>query len=106
MEVTLDSHEPLADALRVISSMYGVTLTITLTTADGSSAADIATRPSKRAPSKKSTATNRRGTKTAVGARVDPKLIRQWAWENGHEVNARGSLPASVRDAYRAANPS
>ena len=102
MKVTLDSHDPLADALRVLSSLYGVTLTIT----DGSSATSSATRPSKRAPSKKSTETNRTDKKTAVGARVDPKLVRQWAWENGHEVNARGSLPASVRDAYRAANPS
>lgn len=52
------------------------------------------------------TATNRRGKNAAAGTRIDPKPVRQRAWEHGHEVNARGSLPASVRDAYQASNPS
>ncbi len=101
MKLTIDSTEPLADALRVINSIYDVTLTTAASTS-----ADSAPRSPKPAAVKKSTAANRRGKRADVSDRVNPKLVRQWAWENGHELSARGSLPAAVRDAYRAANPS
>ena len=108
MKLTIDSGEPLADVLQVIGSMYG----ITLTTADGSAAPAAGERPSKRfTPAKSSTSTStstkrRKQTETAQVGSVDPKLVRQWAWENGYEISTRGSLPAAVRDAYLAAHPS
>ncbi|MGN7228014.1 histone-like nucleoid-structuring protein Lsr2 [Dietzia maris] len=40
-------------------------------------------------------------TKTASG---DTKAIREWAQANGHDVSDRGRIPASVMEAYAAAN--
>lgn len=34
----------------------------------------------------------------------DAAAIRAWARDNGHEVPARGRIPAAVRDAYAAAH--
>lgn len=34
---------------------------------------------------------------------VDPRAVRAWASSNGVEVSARGRIPASVIDAYKAA---
>lgn len=99
MKLTIELTEPLADVLRVINSIYDVTLTAATdrSTAGNTSGSTAPTR---------STAARRRGKKATAGDRVDPKLVRQWAWENGHELSARGSLPAVVREAYKAANPS
>ncbi|WP_328377073.1 Lsr2 family protein [Streptomyces sp. NBC_00440] len=36
----------------------------------------------------------------ATGARRDAAQIREWAKENGFEVNDRGRVPAPVREAY------
>ncbi|MDT0444349.1 MULTISPECIES: Lsr2 family protein [unclassified Streptomyces] len=35
---------------------------------------------------------------------VDTARIRQWAKENGYEVNERGRVPANVREAYEKAH--
>lgn len=35
---------------------------------------------------------------------LDLGAVREWARANGHTVNERGRIPASVIDAYRAAN--
>ncbi|UCM91422.1 histone-like nucleoid-structuring protein Lsr2 [Streptomyces marincola] len=35
---------------------------------------------------------------------VDTARIRQWAKENGFDVNERGRVPASVREAYEQAH--
>ncbi|GAA3514234.1 Lsr2 family protein [Dietzia aurantiaca] len=40
-------------------------------------------------------------TKNASG---DTKSIREWAQANGHDVSDRGRIPATVMDAYAAAN--
>ena len=40
----------------------------------------------------------------ARGASEDTAAIRAWAKENGYEVNDRGRVPASIREAYEKAN--
>lgn len=35
---------------------------------------------------------------------VDPKLVRTWAREHGHQVPDRGRIPAPVVEAYHAAH--
>lgn len=40
----------------------------------------------------------------AAGAGQDTAKIRAWAKENGYEVNDRGRVPATVREAYEKAN--
>ncbi|MET7487062.1 histone-like nucleoid-structuring protein Lsr2 [Streptomyces sp. NPDC005538] len=38
------------------------------------------------------------------GGSQDAAQIRAWAKENGHEVNTRGPVSASIREAYEKAN--
>ncbi|MGW0735288.1 histone-like nucleoid-structuring protein Lsr2 [Streptomyces sp. NPDC002851] len=40
----------------------------------------------------------------AAGSSQDTAQIRAWAKENGYEVNDRGRVPASIREAYEKAN--
>ncbi|QKW07253.1 Lsr2 family protein [Streptomyces sp. NA04227] len=40
----------------------------------------------------------------AGGSAQDTAQIRAWAKENGYEVNDRGRVPASIREAYEKAN--
>jgi hypothetical protein len=49
-------------------------------------------------------ATSRGKTRASAGAGQDTAKIRAWAKENGYEVNDRGRVPASVREAYEKAN--
>jgi nucleoid-associated protein Lsr2 len=42
--------------------------------------------------------------KPARSNREETAAIRQWARENGHQVNERGRIPKSVVEAYQAAN--
>ncbi|MFF3416808.1 Lsr2 family protein [Streptomyces sp. NPDC002698] len=54
----------------------------------------------------------KQSTKAAAGARrgapkpagEDTAVIREWAKQNGLEVNDRGRVPASIREAYHKAN--
>jgi hypothetical protein len=42
--------------------------------------------------------------RVAAGGSQDTAQIRAWAKENGFEVNDRGRVPASIREAYEKAN--
>ncbi|MBT0995481.1 Lsr2 family protein [Cellulomonas sp. DKR-3] len=46
-------------------------------------------------------ATRRRSRSTGAGSPAD---IRAWAVANGHSVPARGRIPQTIQDAYRAAH--
>ena len=41
---------------------------------------------------------------TARSNRQDTQAIREWARQNGHQVNDRGRIPKSVIEAYQAAS--
>ncbi|MGW1801037.1 histone-like nucleoid-structuring protein Lsr2 [Streptomyces sp. NPDC001984] len=43
-------------------------------------------------------------TRVASGGSQDTAQIRAWAKENGFEVNDRGRVPATIREAYEKAN--
>jgi hypothetical protein len=45
----------------------------------------------------------RRAAPSAPFAEVDNKAVRAWASSNGIELSARGRIPASVLEQYRAA---
>ncbi|MFH8369064.1 Lsr2 family protein [Streptomyces sp. NPDC018031] len=49
-------------------------------------------------------ATGRSRTRAGAGSSQDTAKIRAWAKENGYEVNDRGRVPATVREAYEKAN--
>ncbi|MFI6937197.1 Lsr2 family protein [Streptomyces sp. NPDC050287] len=42
--------------------------------------------------------------RAASGGSQDTAQIRAWAKENGYEVNDRGRVPQSIREAYEKAN--
>lgn len=50
------------------------------------------------------TASGRGKARAASAGNKDTAEIRKWAKENGYEVNDRGRVPATVREAYEKAN--
>ncbi|MEG3614572.1 Lsr2 family protein [Isoptericola haloaureus] len=50
------------------------------------------------------TATRAAGPRRGRTDRAQLQKIREWARENGHEVNDRGRIPARVLEAYEAAH--
>lgn len=124
MKITLDSNEPLEDALRVVGAMYNVDLIVPLEQQD--QAETVAKNPAgkpatKRASTEKQLAEPRPARSSASGAaktardtkrkRVARKNgspgnaeVRSWARQNGMTVKDRGRLPASIVVAYRSAN--
>lgn len=52
-----------------------------------------------------SSGSGRRGRgKSRSGGDVDPKAVRIWAAETGHEVSTRGRIPSEILELYKAAN--
>ena len=45
---------------------------------------------------------SRRGSGTTGD--LDPKVVRAWAVENGHDVPSRGRIPRAIVEAYNAAH--
>jgi hypothetical protein len=123
LKITLDSTEPLDDAIRVVGAMYGVTLLVS----DGEQ--DViklvekeASRPSrKRAKAQKRPSAERSARSRAAAAAAStgrsrahraPRPdgfpsnadVRSWARDNGLTVSDRGRMPASVMAAYLSAH--
>ena len=121
MKVTLDSNEPLADAMRVIGALYNVTLaqvaaTDDTTTAGAGAGAGAAKDQPRRAatakPSRRSRAKTAKVSSPSRSGRsrrteaVSSSDVRAWAVANGHAVSNRGTLPAAIRSAYAEAHKS
>jgi len=127
LRLTLDSSEPLEDAMRVLGALYGVTLVVSPEDQDGTRPArKTASTPGKKSANKPAgnkktvnrasvakkarpvmpstkTAASRPEQKTvrrSVGASSNAE-VRSWARRNGLAVSDRGRLPASVVAAYR-----
>jgi len=128
LKLTLDSTEPLEDAMRVLGALYGVTLVISPAEEVGTrSASATASKPSRKSASKPASSKktgNRAGSaakkaqpvasstraskprskqktpqrSVAASSNAD---VRSWARQNGFTVSDRGRLPASVVTAYR-----
>lgn len=119
MKVTIDSTEPLQDALRVIGALYNVTLTqaepvtdrATTTTRttrtrrpDATADSGSATKPSPQAAAPGSAAgRSRRTAETAAAPKTSD--IRAWAHANGHQISDRGPLPSAVIAEYHQLHP-
>jgi hypothetical protein len=112
LKLTLDSSEPLEDAMRVVGALYGVTLTVSGDDQRASKPAQKATRrPSaaKKARVAAPAADANAGAaqrKTASRSAGLPRNaeVRSWAREHGMTVSDRGRVPASVMTAYRQAH--
>ncbi len=94
MKLTIDSSEPLDRVLEVIGSLYGVELAV------------IGDRGRPEPPEHAATAKPRPSSARGAVRRersaqpVNVAEVRAWARSNGHVVNDRGRLPATVVDAY------
>jgi hypothetical protein len=112
VKVTIDSSEPLDDALRVLGALYDVTLVVSPSVADpvGEAKNEIPTRPVRAGARsvRRGTATERplRTSKGRGGrarrhvAPVRTAELRTWARDNGYAVSDRGRVAASVVQAY------
>jgi len=102
VKVTIDSNEPLSDALRVLGAMYDVTVVVA---EHGKSSP---TSPARSGPSAASPKVGVRRARKKLAAQpatsVDNVEVRSWALENGITVSNRGRLPARVVAAYRDAH--
>jgi hypothetical protein len=102
VKVTIESNEPLSDALRVLGAMYDVTVVVA---EDGMMAR---TPPVKGGPTLSSPKANVRRARKKLAAQpatsVSNVEVRSWAQENGMTVSNRGRLPARVVAAYRDAH--
>ena len=118
LKVTIDSSEPLADALRVIGAMYDVTVVGSAVEAE-SAELSAPSRKARRSSSSRVRQVRARATmpkgrtvsnggaglasQPATGA-VSSAELRLWAAEHGYSVSGRGRIPAAVVAAYREAN--
>jgi Lsr2 len=127
LKVTIDSNDPLPEALRVLGAMYNVTLVVdsTISTPSTTSMAPDAVRPtngekSSRRTAKKAARNGRvpsgstpkagraaaaRGARRSAGNGTAPEP-RSWARAQGYEVGKRGRMSNAVLAAYREAHPS
>ena len=117
MKVTIDSTEPLADALRVIGALYNVTLAEVDETPDLGTAAST-TRTSRRSATSTNGSSRRAGTRRSTqhtgaparkrssrkAATVTTSDIRKWALASGRAVSSQGPLSAEVKAAYAQAH--
>jgi len=115
LKVTIDSAEPLADALRVIGALYNVNLaqvaaTDDTTTTTAGAAQDqplgaATAKPSRNSRAKAASAPTRTGRRRRNTA-ASSSDVRAWAVANGHTVSDRGTLPAGIKAAYAQAHTS
>ena len=119
LKVTLDSTDPLSDALRVVGAMYNVILVVDSTTSPQTDTMQPAPRKaSSRRTAKKAArngrsrdakrSTSGRGARRSAGNGKAPAApeLRSWARRQGYQVGNRGRMPAAVLAAYREAHHS
>ena len=61
-----------------------------------------AARPSSTGRGSSATRGRGRSPKGRSRGDVDPKAVRIWAAENGHEISTRGRIPSEILEAYKA----
>ena len=113
MKVTIDSTEPLADAIRVIGALYNVNLAQVAATEDTPAAAVAQDQPPRAATATSSRRSRAKAAKASTPSGTGHRRrapaagssdVRAWAVANGHTVSDRGTLPAAVKAAYAEAH--
>ncbi|NJQ03664.1 histone-like nucleoid-structuring protein Lsr2 [Streptomyces zingiberis] len=91
----------------VTFALDGKTYEIDLTTANADKLRDLLepyTKKGRRTGGRASGGRGKARSAASGGGSQDTAKIRAWAKENGYEVNDRGRVPATVREAYEKAN--
>jgi nucleoid-associated protein Lsr2 len=104
MHITIDSRDPLDQALRVVGALFGVSLTVepnadAVAAASGSSNGGQRKRGVRRRA--KAAKTTQRSGRRAVAAPADQSVVRTWAREQGLQVSDRGRVPNAILEAYQ-----
>lgn len=115
MKLTVDSSEPLEDALRVVGAMYGVTIVVS---ENGQGKRESPRQRTTR--SKKGPVSTKGRSRAAVADKAPPRShkartaspvakptnadVRAWARQAGLSISERGRVPGSVMAAYRDAH--
>lgn len=84
-------------------SLNSTAYEIDLTTANADEFRE-ALEPYISAARRSSTSAARGASRKRAASSPETAVIREWAKANGHEISERGRIPATVIDAYRAAN--
>jgi hypothetical protein len=114
MRLTLDSSEPLEDAIHVLGALYGVTLVVSTDAPETRTMTQQSTAPANRSASEQQrtgaavagavVGKSRRPSRSRSAPDVSNADVRSWARETGLTVSERGRVPASVMTAYRSAH--
>lgn len=91
----------------VTFALDGKTYEIDLTTANADKLRgllDPYVKSGRRTGGRASGGRGKAARSASSGGSQDTAQIRAWAKENGHEVNDRGRVPASIREAYEKAH--
>lgn len=111
MKVTIDSNEPLSDAVRVLGALYDVTLVVSEVgrgqgedVATVSAKSSSAMRATRKAAAVKPRTSRPNGKVAKPAAPVSNAEVRSWARQNGLTVSGRGRVAAQVIAAYREAH--
>jgi nucleoid-associated protein Lsr2 len=114
VKVTIDSGEPLQDALRVVGALYDVRLVVAEDPAAGAASVPAVSGTAKRSRPRKparggsstTPGTAKRSAAAKSTAPVSTLELRSWARQNGFTVSERGRVATKVVAAYRAAHKS
>jgi hypothetical protein len=114
LKLTVDSSEPVQDAIRAVGALYGVTLVVSERAREVSKPAQRSRTNSKKRSgdgllrtgggvAEASSAKSRTRGAGSAGA-LSNADVRSWARHAGLAVSNRGRVPASVITAYRSAH--
>lgn len=95
----LDGESPAAET--VVFAFEGVTYEIDLTEAN---AGELRAVFGKWTPFARRAGRPGRTKRERAGGSVSAKVIREWAQRNGHEVSARGRIPAGILAEFHRVN--
>jgi hypothetical protein len=98
VQLTIDSTQKLDDVIRVVGALYNVQLGVV--DAAGPTATVASSRGRSRAASRGS-ATRRSGRRPSRST-ASTAEVRAWAQTNGYQVNSRGRIPMTIKNAFEA----
>jgi Lsr2 len=99
VQLTIDSTQKLDDVIRVVGALYNVQLGVV--DATGPTATVASSRSRSRSASSRGSATRRSGRRPSRST-ASTAEVRAWAQTNGYQVNSRGRIPMTIKNAFEA----